>query len=380
MQVTFVRSIELGVKKYKISLNSTILLNKILTKFISTVFVDKKAYWVFGTVYPEKMEAENPLSLSTIKQEKENLEDNLTEITVDGSLFVDTFLDIKEEPEFIHCDEFNANYSCHSIKCEEDSISCNEGSERKNIKEENKPSHMVFTEKVEVPFISVGELLHDKLADNSDKNPQNRVINSRVTNATEKSVTCAECQSSFSDLSKLRTHMTIHTGEKPFSCSECHSTFTRMYHLKTHMRSHTGEKPFVCSVCNRGFSRSSRLKNHMRIHTGEKPFSCSICQRCFTLARHLKIHMRTHTGEKPYICTECKRSFSHKDNLKIHMRNHTGERPFKCSECPKGYSRLSSLKIHLRTHTGEKPFTCKECQTSFSLSHHLKRHMKIHTG
>jgi hypothetical protein len=54
---------------------------------------------------------------------------------------------------------------------------------------------------------------------------------------------CTQCSKSFAQKSKLKIHMTVHTGKKPFSCSQCIKSFSRLNNLKRHLNIYTGEKP-----------------------------------------------------------------------------------------------------------------------------------------
>ncbi|XP_064083855.1 zinc finger protein 578-like [Macrobrachium nipponense] len=167
------------------------------------------------------MEDENS-GLPLIKQENNSLEDEHTEITVDGSLFVDSSIEVKAEPEYIDCSEADVKYTCQDIKIEEDHLSFDMENGKICIEEENTDSGR------------------------KDSFPER-------SNTAGKQLTCAECQ----------------------------RTFSHMCSLKYHMRTHTGEKPYTCSVCQKSFSAPSNVKKHMRTHTGEKPFTCSVCQRVF---------------------------------------------------------------------------------------------------
>ncbi|XP_066988365.1 oocyte zinc finger protein XlCOF6-like isoform X1 [Macrobrachium rosenbergii] len=367
-----------------------------------------------------------------IRQGNDNLEDEHTKITVDGSLFVDSSIEVKGEPEDIDC-EVDVKYACEPIKSEEDHPSFDMKSEKMCIEEENR---------------DLGGTEGKQITCSESQRTFSQICNLKSymkTNRGGKRFRCSVCQRSFSESGDLKKHMRTHTGEKPYACPVCQRSFSRQSHLKPHMRTHTGEKPYTCSVCQRSFSRQSDLKPHMRTHTGEKPYTCSVCQKSFSRQSNLAIHMRSHLmkqkndgsledenskitvdgslfvdssievkeepedidcGEddvkytcqsieseedhpsfdaesgkkKPFSCPVCERSFSHQSALKKHIRIHTGEKPFTCSVCQRSFSESSNLKTHMRTHTGEKPYTCSICQKSFYQHIHLKKHLRSHIG
>ncbi|XP_064093863.1 zinc finger protein 79-like [Macrobrachium nipponense] len=217
------------------------------------------------------MEAEKSSSLLLIKEEK-NSGEGLTENAGEGSSFADPFLEVKTEPEFFYHSEFDVNFSSQSIKYEDSSPSCDNGSRK---------------------MICIAE--ESRYLGGGNASPKR-------CNTAGKQITCAECQRTFSYMSHLKSHMRTHTGEKPFSCCKFQRSFSHQGALTKHMRTHTGEKPYTCSICQRSYFEPSYLTKHMRTHTGEKPYTCSICQRSFSESSFLTKHKKTHTGEKSHTC------------------------------------------------------------------------------
>ncbi len=80
--------------------------------------------------------------------------------------------------------------------------------------------------------------------------------------------TCDICLKSFSETSKLKRHMQIHTGQFSFYCEICKKGFNERSNYNYHMNRHEG-KTFPCSYCNVRYSAESSLKKHLRAVHGK---------------------------------------------------------------------------------------------------------------
>ncbi|BFZ14281.1 hypothetical protein BsWGS_17319 [Bradybaena similaris] len=200
---------------------------------------------------------------------------------------------------------------------------------------------------------------------------------------------CDVCGAGFTVTASLRIHLRKHTGETPFACQDCGAKFISSKRLKIHRTTHTGETPFKCDVCGSGFNRAYSLQAHMVKHTGVKPYQCEVCGVGFTFKSYMQTHMRKHTGEKPYACQDCDARFFNRRQLKVHRISHTGEKPYKCDVCGSGFNQAFSLQLHKRKHMEDKvclsekqqrPFVCEICGQQFSSKTGLWQHKKRHTG
>ncbi|XP_065100527.2 uncharacterized protein [Paramisgurnus dabryanus] len=196
----------------------------------------------------------------------------------------------------------------------------------------------------------------------------------------EKPHKCPYCKKRFSDTTKVKYHVRLHTKEKPYQCSICGKTFRLSCSLKSHERTHSGEQPFPCSHCGKRFSSKYYLTQHERVHTGEKPFLCQHCGKSFAKADGFKFHLRVHTGEKPHQCSQCGKRFAHPRGYKAHKQVHLRVKPYPCNICGKSFTRQDNLATHQRIHTGEKPYKCTQCDMGFTQAVLLRLHQKKHTA
>ncbi|XP_068439603.1 zinc finger protein 135-like [Clinocottus analis] len=194
---------------------------------------------------------------------------------------------------------------------------------------------------------------------------------------------CTSCERTYTDLRGLIRHERLHTGDLPFKCPKCPKAFGYASALALHDRTHTKEAPLLCWDCGKGCRSNAALRIHrLCCHSGttEKRFCCEHCGQAYALKRSLDLHVaKLHAGVR-YPCSRCGKLFRSASSLTRHDLTHTAERPYSCAECGKSFRSASELKIHTRYHTGERPFKCRECGKGFVQSYYLTAHMRMHTG
>jgi len=88
-------------------------------------------------------------------------------------------------------------------------------------------------------------------------------------------------------------------GSADSQCKLCGIFAKNKRALVQHMQVHYG-RVFKCEVknCEAAFTERSKLRRHMVVHTGERRFECEHCHAMFSLAHNLKTHIKMHLRDK----------------------------------------------------------------------------------
>lgn len=105
----------------------------------------------------------------------------------------------------------------------------------------------------------------------------------RVVNARHGNITCDLCDSIFSSMHSMRTHLkkkhqtqqsTVWDVKLSTTCLQCHVAFDDPVELNRHKRTH---REFLCNICMQRFSNEKTLKVHVANHVDkERPFKCEV--------------------------------------------------------------------------------------------------------
>ncbi|XP_023320610.1 gastrula zinc finger protein XlCGF57.1 [Eurytemora carolleeae] len=82
-------------------------------------------------------------------------------------------------------------------------------------------------------------------------------------------------------------------------CKVCGKFSKNKRGLVQHMQVHYG-RVFKCEVrgCKGSFTERSKLRRHMVVHTGERKFECPLCKTKFSLRHNLKVHLKIHERDE----------------------------------------------------------------------------------
>ena len=119
----------------------------------------------------------------------------------------------------------------------------------------------------------------------------------RTGSGNKKSYGCGKCAKTFANASNLKRHLVLHTGNFRWYCDICKKRYNQKENYEKHIRAHRGEK-YRCENCGKGFSAQSKLKYHMSEHTGEYKFACVKCNKGFNLKPTFEKHVARHEQQQ----------------------------------------------------------------------------------
>merc|ERR1712062_795939 len=115
---------------------------------------------------------------------------------------------------------------------------------------------------------------------------------------SDKIFKCDECGKIYNSPYLLKGHINnVHIKVPCSMCGEMVSKGKFNYHMQQkHVPA--SEKKHKCDYCGKGFSETSRLRDHINVHTGEKPHKCRFCNTGFASIGNKAAHERSHLGLK----------------------------------------------------------------------------------
>lgn len=156
----------------------------------------------------------------------------------------------------------------------------------------------------------------------SFKSKYNMKIHVARLHTKESAYLCVACDASFFSNTLRQKHMVnVHGEDCTFKCDQCDKVCINKNTLRDHYkRIHLKILKHECNLCEKRFYLPSRLKEHMTTHTGERNFRCEQCGKSYTRLRALNTHMQSHLSVKKYKCTMCSASFGQNVCLKNHIK------------------------------------------------------------
>lgn len=109
----------------------------------------------------------------------------------------------------------------------------------------------------------------------------------RIINNVHGNVKCELCDSVFSNIVNMKSHLTKkhkHVGSTIWemklntTCMKCHKTFTDVEELQAHKKTHL---EYVCNICKSRYSNERSLEQHIAKHADkDRPFKCDVSVGC----------------------------------------------------------------------------------------------------
>lgn len=250
-------------------------------------------------------------------------------------------------------------------------------------------------------------------------------------NGSLQQYTCAECGTSFPQLTKLKIHLAVHgmiTSLQKFECEICQKVFDKNSSLQLHIQTHNVNKEHVCIKCTIPFNTQEDLNKHATDCSGqlsmktekeenlpnveenlpnveenlpnaednlpnteenqpdteEKPHKCHVCGKCFSQTYHLKRHSSIHLEQNPsLICDVCGKKFKssfHLSQHKLMISCNISTTNYFCKGCGNKYENFPSLKMHfIEAHSIKSPVKCDKCGKEFEDKKKLRSHSITHS-
>ena len=173
--------------------------------------------------------------------------------------------------------------------------------------------------------------------------------------SNHKSYECEKCDRQYDQYRKLMEHVRCKHTEHTKLCHVC----GKMFHkhnvaLKLHLESHDLDRP-KCDHCQQTFTQLSTLRMHITLHFGGPKFECKTCKRSFRQFQNLKRHEKqVHTSDRPYRCDKCGFGAVGMSKLKRHMLIHNKIKQFQCTNCGTTFRWGTNLNAHIRNGVCKK--------------------------
>ena len=176
---------------------------------------------------------------------------------------------------------------------------------------------------------------------------------------------CAKCGKTFNLEYRYDNHM-LTCGNADLRCYECGKKFWNKTQLVNHVKNtHVNND---CPYCGKKCGMKSRLREHLTVHTGVRAFKCGNCDKYFKRKSGLNSHALVCTAGKPVKCGECDESFTQRAALVQHLKTHR-VRPCQCDACGEWFRCIKKLRLHMASGLccgGLKPNQCAKCGAVFN--------------
>ena len=198
---------------------------------------------------------------------------------------------------------------------------------------------------------------------------------------------CELCPKSFSQASKLKSHMEYHSESPQHICDECGVACKSSRCLYNHkQRKHAVEDAkYMCDQCGKYFPSKIGLKSHLSWHANS--FQCSKCEDKFPDKKSLVVHRNSHrTAPKMQKCVQCHEEFKTELQLAEHVASAHTEDPtnvvMATVESEQGAKPTAAINnddtIACNKPEDGKGFPCPKCAKVLKFRKYLSDHMKIH--